>query len=286
MLRQKQRTLRNIIHCDGVGLHSGHTVNMTLRPAPVDHGVVFRRVDCAPHVDIPAHYDQISDTSLCTSLSNKGQRVSTVEHFLSALTGVGIDNLLVEINAPELPIMDGSAAPFVFLLNSAGIVEQQAPRKFLVVKSDIEVKDGSKKCTIRPYEGFRLSFTIDFKHACIDKSHQKAHYELGRDSYLGHVARARTFGFLSQVEELRKRNLILGASMRNAVVLDDDSVVNPEGLRGQDEFVKHKILDALGDLRLIGCQILGSFDGVCSGHRMNKQLIEKIMASGDYGLKH
>lgn len=257
-------------------------MTMRIRPAPYDFGVVFRRVDCSPPLDIQAHYSNVSDTSMSTSISSKGATVATVEHFLSAVVGLHVDNLLIEIDGPELPIMDGSSAPFVFLLRSAGLIEQDRARQVLVVKQPIYISEGQASCVVTPYHGFSVAFKIGFNHPCIDQTKQYARYDYGIDSYDATVARARTFGFMSQVEMLRKRNLIQGASTKNAVVLDDHGVVNQEGLRSDDEFVKHKILDAIGDLALMGVRLQGAFEGVCSGHGLNKRLIDKIMASGDY----
>src|SRR3990167_4421247 len=247
-----QRTLKNIIRATGVGVHTGQKVYLTLRPAPVNTGIVFVRADLDPVVEIPARSEFIGDTSLCTCLIKEGIRIATVEHLLSALAGLGIDNLYVEVSAPELPIMDGSASPFVFLIQSAGIIEQSAPKRFIRIKKKVKVKHEDKWVSIEPYHGFQVDFRIEFDHPVISGENQYAFIDFSSTSYVKEVSRARTFGFLSDYEYIRKQNLALGASLDNAVVLDEYKILNQDGLRYKDEFVKHKILDVIGDLFLLG----------------------------------
>ena len=268
----RQRTLKSPIRASGIGLHGGRKVFISILPAPVDHGVVFRRVDLSPAVDIPADALLIGETTLCSTLVRDGVKVATVEHIMSALAGMGIDNVLVELSSPEIPIMDGSAAPFMYLFQSAGIVEQNAPRTFLRVLQPVQVGEGDKYARLEPYEGFRLSFGIEFKHPAFKTSAQTATLEFSTASYMREVSRARTFGFMREFEMMRARNLALGASLDNAVALDDYRVVNPDGLRYDDEFVRHKILDAVGDLYLAGRPILGAYSAYKSGHALNNQL--------------
>ena len=248
----QQRTLKNVIRATGVGLHSGEKVYMTLRPAPVNTGVVFRRVDLEPVVEMPASAELVTETTLCTGLSCDGAKVQTVEHLMSALAGLGVDNVYVELSSAELPIMDGSAGPFVFLLQSAGIAEQNAPKRFIRIKSPVEVTEGDKVARFDPYEGFRVGFTVKFDHPMIPASQSRAEVEFSTGAYIKEVARARTFGFMRDLEYMRERNLGLGGSMDNAIVLDEFRVLNDDGLRYADEFVRHKILDAIGDLYLAG----------------------------------
>ena len=274
----RQRTLKNVIRATGVGLHSGEKVYLTLRPAPVDAGIVFRRVDLDPVVEIPARADLVTETMLCTGLSRDGGKVMTVEHLMSALAGLGIDNAYVDLSAPEVPIMDGSAGPFVFLLQSAGIAEQQAPKRFIRIKRPVEVRDGDKVARFEPHDGFRIGFTVEFAHPAIPASLSRAEVDFSTTSYVKEVSRARTFGFMHDLEFMRERNLGLGGSMDNAIVLDEFRVLNEDGLRYADEFVRHKILDAVGDLYLAGRPIIGAFEGFKSGHALNNKLVRALMA--------
>ena len=274
----KQRTLKSLISASGVGLHTGQKVTIKLRPAPVDTGVVFRRIDLASPVDIPARAELVGDTRLSSCLIKDGARVSTVEHLMSALGGLGIDNVYVDIDAAETPIMDGSASPFVLLVQQAGIEEQAAPKRFLRVTRRVEVKHGDKWARIDPYEGFKLSFSIDFKHPVIDRSTQSVSIDFAETSYLKEIARARTFGFMHEVEDLRDSGLALGGGLDNAVVLDEYRVLNADGLRFADEFIRHKLLDAIGDLYLMGKPLLGAFTAHKSGHALNNQLVRAVLA--------
>ena len=274
----RQRTLKNSIKATGVGLHTGEKIVLTLRPAPVDAGIVFRRVDLDQPVEIPARPENVSDTRLSTTLEVDGVRVSTVEHLLSALAGLGIDNLYVDLTSPEVPIMDGSAGPFVFLLQSAGIHEQEAPKRFIRIKRSVLVEDGDKWARFDPFDGFKVGFTIDFDHPVFKQSGQKAELDFSTTSFVKEVSRARTFGFMRDIELLRDRQLALGGSLDNAVVLDDFRVLNEDGLRYEDEFVKHKILDAIGDLYLLGHSLIGAFSGHKSGHALNNKLLRTLMA--------
>jgi UDP-3-O-[3-hydroxymyristoyl] N-acetylglucosamine deacetylase len=273
-----QRTLRNVIRATGVGLHSGEKVYMTLRPAPVDHGIVFRRTDLDPEVEIPARADLVTETMLCTGLSRDGGAVMTVEHLLSALAGLGIDNAGIELSAPEVPIMDGSSGPFVFLLQSAGIVEQDAPKRFIRIIRPVEVRDGDKVARFEPHEGFKLDFTVQFDHPAIPASASRAVVDFSTTTYVKEVSRARTFGFMRDLEFMRERNLGLGGSMDNAIVLDEYRVLNEDGLRYADEFVRHKILDAVGDLYLAGHAIVGAYVAYKSGHALNNKLVRALLA--------
>ena len=277
----RQRTLKTTIHATGVGVHTGDKVYLTLRPAPVNTGIIFVRVDCSPAVEIPAHSLFVGDTSLCTSLVKEGVRISTVEHLLSALAGLGIDNLYVEVTAPELPIMDGSAAPCVFLIQSAGIVEQHAPKRFIRIKKKVKVAHNDKWASIEPFNGFKVDFTIEFNHPVISDDVQHVVVDFSSLSYVKEVSRARTFGFLSDYELIRKQNLALGASLDNAVVLDEYKILNQDGLRYKDEFARHKILDVIGDLYLMGHSVIGKFKGYKSGHMMNSMLLTKLLADQD-----
>ncbi len=274
----QQRTLQNMIRATGVGLHSGEKVYLTLRPAPVDTGIVFRRVDLDPVVEIPARADYVTETMLCTGLSHDGGKAMTVEHLMSALAGLGVDNLYVELSAPEVPIMDGSSGPFVFLLQSAGIIEQNAPKRFIRILKTVEVRDGDKVARFEPYNGFRLGFTVEFDHPAIPTSRSRAVVEFSTENYIKEVSRARTFGFMRDLEYMRERNLGLGGSMDNAIVLDEFRVLNDDGLRYADEFVRHKILDAVGDLYLAGHPILGAYEGFKSGHALNNKLVRALLA--------
>jgi UDP-3-O-[3-hydroxymyristoyl] N-acetylglucosamine deacetylase len=273
-----QRTLQNRISASGVGLHSGERINMTLHPAPADTGIVFRRSDLSPNVDIPAHATQVGDTRLGTVLGQGGARVSTVEHLMSALAGLGVDNCLVELTAAEVPIMDGSADPFVFLLQSAGLAEQDQPKRFVRILERVEVRDADKWARFDPHDGFRVNFEIDFDHPLLSRGLTRATMEFSSTTYLKEVARARTFGFMRDLETLRRHNLALGGSLDNAIVLDDSKVLNAEGLRCSDEFVKHKVLDAIGDLYLLGYGLIGEFSGFKSGHGLNNRLLRELLA--------
>ncbi|EGH25251.1 UDP-3-O-[3-hydroxymyristoyl] N-acetylglucosamine deacetylase, partial [Pseudomonas amygdali pv. mori str. 301020] len=252
----KQRTLKNIIRATGVGLHSGEKVYLTLKPAPVNTGIVFCRADLDPVVQIPARAENVGDTTLSTTLVNGDVKVDTVEHLLSAMAGLGIDNAYVELSASEVPIMDGSAGPFVFLIQSAGLEEQDAPKKFIRILREVTVEEGGKRATFVPFEGFKVSFEIDFDHPVFRDRTQSASVDFSSTSFVKEVSRARTFGFMSDIEYLRKHNLALGGSVENAIVVDKDGVLNEDGLRYEDEFVKHKILDAIGDLYLLGNSLL------------------------------
>jgi len=275
----RQRTLRNVIRATGVGLHTGRKVFLTLRPAAPDTGIVFRRVDLDPPVEIVARAENVGDTSLSTSLAKGGTRIATVEHLLSAFAGLGIDSAYVDLSAPEVPIMDGSAGPFVFLIQSAGFDEQNAPKRFIRIKERISVEDGDKQARFEPFDGFKVSFAIEFDHPFFQQKSKHAEIDFSTTSFVKEVSRARTFGFMRDVELLRDRNLALGGSLDNAVVVDDYRVLNEDGLRYEDEFVKHKILDAIGDLYLLGHSLIGSFHGHKSGHELNNRLLRKLLAN-------
>jgi len=277
----KQRTLKNAIRATGVGLHTGRKVFMTLRPAADNTGIVFRRVDIDPPVDVPAAAHLVGDTMLGTSLIKDNTRVATVEHLMSAFAGLGIDNAYVDLSAPEVPIMDGSAAPFVFLLQSAGITEQSAPKRFIRIIKKVRVEQDDKWAEFTPYEGFKVNFKIDFEHPVFKTHLQSASIDFSTTSFLREVSRARTFGFLKDIEALRANRLALGGSIDNAIVLDDFRVLNEDGLRYEDEFVRHKILDAIGDLYLIGHSLLGEFTGYKSGHDLNNKLVRELNATPD-----
>jgi len=274
----QQRTLKNTIRATGVGLHSGDKVYMTLRPAPVNHGIVFRRVDLEPVVEVPADAELVTETTLCTGLTCNGAKIQTVEHLMSAMAGLGIDNAIVELSSAELPIMDGSSGPFVFLLQSAGIVEQDAAKRFIRIKSPVEVREGDKIARFTPYDGYKLGFTIEFDHPMIPAKQSRAELEFSTAAYIKEISRARTFGFMRDLEYMRERNLGLGGSMDNAIVLDEFRVLNDDGLRYTDEFVRHKILDAVGDLYLAGGPILGAYEGFKSGHALNNKLVRALLA--------
>ncbi|MDE2347134.1 MAG: UDP-3-O-acyl-N-acetylglucosamine deacetylase [Gammaproteobacteria bacterium] len=272
-----QRTLKNSIRASGIGLHTGNKVLMTLRPAAPDTGIVFRRTDLAQPVDIKARAEFVGDTMLGTTLHRGDTKISTVEHLLSALAGLGIDNALVEVSAAEVPIMDGSAGPFVFLLQSAGIEEQRAPKRFIRILESVRVEEGDKWARFDPYDGFKVNFEIEFDHPTFKKHAQVATMDFSTTSFLREVSRARTFGFMRDLESLRARNLALGGNMDNAIVLDDYRVLNEDGLRYEDEFVKHKILDAIGDLYLLGHSLIGEFSGYKSGHALNNRLLRTLI---------
>jgi UDP-3-O-[3-hydroxymyristoyl] N-acetylglucosamine deacetylase len=277
----RQRTLKNSIQANGVGLHTGEKVYLTLHPSAPDTGVVFRRIDLDPVVEIPAKAENVGDTMLSTTLIKEGARVSTVEHLLSALAGMGIDNLIIDVSAPEIPIMDGSAAPFVFLLQSAGIEEQDAPKKFIRVKRPVTVEQEGKKATFKPFDGFKINFAIDFDHPVFKNQTLNASIDFSTTSFVKEVSRARTFGFMHEFEYLRAKGLARGGSLDNAIVVDDSQIVNEDGLRFEDEFVKHKILDAIGDLYLMGNSIIGEFDAHKSGHGLNNASLLALIAEKD-----
>lgn len=274
----QQRTLKSLIRATGVGLHSGVKVTMTLRPAAPDTGIVFRRVDLDPPVELRADPFAVGDTRLASCLERDGVKVATVEHLMSALSGLGIDNAWVDVDAAEIPIMDGSAAPFVFLIQSAGIEEQKAAKKFIRVKKAVRVEEGDKWAELAPYDGFRLTFSIVFSHPVFDKSKTSVTVDFAEHSYVREVARARTFGFMQDVEAMRSQGLALGGSLENAIVMDEYRVLNADGLRYGDEFVKHKVLDAVGDLYLLGHPLLGAFAAHKSGHALNNKLLRALLA--------
>ena len=274
----RQRTLRQIVRARGIGLHSGNRVYMSVLPAGPDTGIVFRRIDLTPPVDVPAQAQLIGETTLCSTLVADGIKVATVEHLMSAFAGLGIDNAIVELSAPEVPIMDGSSAPFMFLMQSAGLHEQAAPKRFIRIKHPIQVQDGDKWARLEPYNGFRLNFSIDFPHPLIRASGQQGSLEFSTAAYIREVSRARTFGFMREFEMLRSRRLALGASLENAVAVDEYRVLNQEGLRYDDEFVRHKMLDAIGDLYLLGHPLLGAYSAFKSGHGLNNLLARALLA--------
>jgi UDP-3-O-[3-hydroxymyristoyl] N-acetylglucosamine deacetylase len=274
----RQRTLKNAIRATGIGLHSGRKVLMVLRPAPVNSGIIFRRIDLDPPVDIPARADNVTETTLGTTLALGEHGVSTVEHLLSALAGLGIDNCFVELTAGEVPIMDGSAGPFVFLVQSAGIDEQSSAKRFVRVCKPIEVREGDKWARFEPHEGFRVNFEIEFDHPVFHRHAQRATMDFSTTTFLKEVSRARTFGFMRDLETLRGRNLALGGTLDNAIVLDDYRILNEDGLRYEDEFVRHKILDAIGDLYLLGHSLIGEYTAYKSGHGLNNRLLRTMLA--------
>ncbi|WP_407278696.1 UDP-3-O-acyl-N-acetylglucosamine deacetylase [Aromatoleum evansii] len=273
----RQRTLKSLIKATGVGLHGGRKVQLVLRPAVPDTGIVFHRVDLDPVVDFPADPYSVCDTRMCSGLERDGAKVGTVEHLMSALAGLGIDNLHVDVDAPEIPILDGSAGPFVFLLQSAGIEEQQAPKRFLRVKKAVEYREDDKWVRLEPYDGFRLDFSIVFNHPAIDKTSTQVSIDFAEHSYVRDVARARTFGFMQDVEFMRANGLALGGSLDNAIVMDEYRVLNAEGLRYVDEFVKHKVLDAIGDLYLCGHPLLARYSAHKAGHALNNQVLRVLL---------
>jgi UDP-3-O-[3-hydroxymyristoyl] N-acetylglucosamine deacetylase len=277
----KQRTLKNVIRATGVGLHTGEKVYLTLRPASVDTGIVFRRTDLKKPIEIRACPENVSDTRLSTTLESDGVRVSTVEHLMSAFAGMGIDNAYVELTAPEVPIMDGSAGPFVFLIQSAGISEQSAPKRFIRIKRRLKLTDGDKWAAFEPFDGFKVSFGIDFNHPMFRNTAQKTTVDFSTTSFVKEVSRARTFGFMADLESLRQSGLARGGGVDNAIVLDDYRVLNEDGLRYEDEFVKHKVLDAIGDLYLLGHPLIGAFSAHKSGHSLNNKLLRRLVARRD-----
>jgi len=274
----RQRTLKSLVSASGVGLHSGQKVRMTLRPAPADTGIVFRRVDLASPVDIPARAELVGEARLASTLVKGDVKIQTVEHLMSALGGLGVDNAYVDLDAPELPIMDGSAGPFVMLIQQAGLEQQAAPKRFLRVLRRVEVTDGDKWARLEPYDGYKLSFSIDFRHPVIERSTQSVSIDFAETSYVKEIARARTFGFMHDVEDLRDSGLALGGGLDNAVVLDEYRVLNAEGLRFADEFIRHKLLDANGDLYLLGKPLLAAFSAHKSGHALNNRLLRVLLA--------
>lgn len=280
MQRVKQRTLKNKIQTTGVGLHTGKKVTLTLRPAPDNTGIIYRRTDLSPAVDFPVDAKSVRDTMLCTCLVNENNvRISTVEHINAALAGLGIDNIIIEVDAPEIPIMDGSASPFIYLLLDAGIAEQDAPKKFLRVKQTVRVENGDKWAEIRPYSGFKLDFTIDFNHPAIDGSSQRYQMDFSSESFIRQISRARTFGFMRDIEMLQSKGLCLGGSLDCAIVVDDYRVLNEDGLRFDDEFVRHKMLDTIGDLYMCGHNMLAEVVCYKSGHALNNQLLQALLAN-------
>ena len=277
----RQRTLNNTIRATGVGLHTGEKVYLTLKPAPIDSGIVFRRTDLDPVVEIEAKAMNVGDTTLSTSLVNGDVRVSTVEHLLSAMAGLGIDNAIIDVTAPEVPIMDGSAGPFVFLIQSAGIIEQDAPKKFIRIKKLVEVSQDDKTASFKPFNGFKVTFTIHFDHPAFKERNKEVTVDFSSTSFVKEVSRARTFGFMHEFEYLRSQGLARGASMDNAIAVDDAQVLNEDGLRYEDEFVKHKVLDAIGDLYLLGNSLIGEFNAFKSGHALNNMLLRELLAQKD-----
>ena len=277
----KQRTLKNVIRATGVGLHSGDKVYLTLHPAEPDTGIVFRRTDLDPVVEIPAKAENVGDTKLSTTLMNGDVRVSTVEHLMSAFAGLGIDNLIVDVSGPEVPIMDGSASPFVFLLQSAGIREQDAAKKFIRVTRDVTILQDDKAVTFKPFDGFKVNFEIDFDHPVFKTQVLTASVDFSSTSFVKEVSRARTFGFMHEFEYLRSVGLARGGSFENAIVVDDLKILNEDGLRYEDEFVKHKILDAIGDLYLLGNSLIGEFSAHKSGHALNNTALRALIADTD-----
>ena len=275
----KQRTLKNVIRATGVGIHTGKKVYMTLRPAAPNTGIIFRRVDLDPIVEIAAKATNVGDTSMSSTLVSGTTRIATVEHLLSAMAGLGIDNAYIDLSASEVPIMDGSAGPFVFLIQSAGIEEQNVAKKFIRIKQPLQVEHDGKWARFEPYDGFKVSFKIEFNHPVFHDHTNYAEVDFSTTSFLKEVARARTFGFMRDIEMLRARNLVLGGSLDNAVVVDDYRVLNEDGLRYEDEFVKHKVLDAIGDLYLLGHSLIGAFSGYKSGHELNNRLLRTLLAN-------
>jgi UDP-3-O-[3-hydroxymyristoyl] N-acetylglucosamine deacetylase len=274
----KQRTIKNAIRATGVGLHTGEKIYLTLLPAPVDTGIVFRRVDLNPPVEIEAKAHNVGETTLSTTLMNGDVRVSTVEHLLAAMAGLGIDNVIVELSAAEVPIMDGSAGPFVFLIQSAGVQEQSAPKKFIRIKKPVVLEEGDKRAAFLPFDGFKVTFSIDFDHPVFQGRSLSTSVDFSTSSFVKEVSRARTFGFMHEIEYLRSKGLARGGSVDNAIVVDDYRILNEDGLRYEDEFVKHKVLDAIGDLYLLGYSLIGAFSGYKSGHGLNNRLLRALMA--------
>lgn len=277
----RQRTLKNEIRATGVGLHTGQKVYLTLRPAPVNAGIIFRRIDLDPVVDIPATATNVGDTTLSTTLGDSDSGVSTVEHLMSAMAGLGIDNAIVDLSANEVPIMDGSAGPFVFLIQSAGIIEQSAPKKFIRIKKPVTIRDGEKYTSFKPYDGFKVNFTIEFDHPVFKDRKLDATVDFSTTSFVKEISRARTFGFMHEFEYLRSKGLVKGGSVDNAIVVDQYKILNEDGLRYDDEFVKHKILDAIGDLYLLGYGLIGEFSAYKSGHGLNNKSLRELLKQED-----
>ena len=277
----KQRTLKNSIEAVGIGLHTGKKIKLALHSAAANTGIVFRRVDLKEAVEIPAHARNVTDTRLSTTLGVDGTHISTVEHLLAAIAGLGIDNLYVDVDAPEVPIMDGSAGPFVFLLQSGGIKEQNAPKKSIRIKKEIKIKDKDRWIHLRPYEGFKIAFTIDFDHPVFQSREQRVEIDFNKTSFVASVSRSRTFGFLKDYEKLRERGLVMGGSLENAIVVDEHRIMNEGGLRSEDECVKHKVLDVIGDLYLLGHGLIGCCEGYKSGHELNNRLLIKLLADAE-----
>jgi UDP-3-O-[3-hydroxymyristoyl] N-acetylglucosamine deacetylase len=274
----KQKTLKNLVKAVGIGLHSGRKVELVLRPAAADTGIVFRRTDLNPPVDIPARAESVVDVRMATTVGRDGAIVGTVEHLSSALAGLGVDNCYVDVDAPEIPIMDGSAASFVFLIQSAGLVEQNAPRRFVRVLKPVEIREGDKWVRLEPHFGFKLSFSIDFNHPAIDATEQTVEVDLAREPFVSTVARARTFGFVNEVEALRAAGLAKGGNFENAIVMDEFRVLNADGLRSDDEFAKHKLLDAMGDLYMLGKPLIAAYSAHKGGHALNNKLLRALLA--------
>ena len=274
----KQKTLKTLVRTVGIGLHSGNKVELVLRPAAPNTGIVYRRTDLEPPVDIPASAEAVVDVRMATTVGRDGAIVGTVEHLSSALAGMGIDNCYVDVDAPEIPIMDGSAASFVFLIQSAGVVEQNAPRRFIRVKKPIEIRDGDKWVKLEPHFGFKLMFSIDFNHPAIDATEQVVEVDLAREPFVASVARARTFGFVNEVEALRAAGLAMGGNFENAIVMDEYRVLNTDGLRSGDEFAKHKLLDAMGDLYFLGKPLIAAYSAHKGGHALNNKLLRALLA--------
>lgn len=277
----KQRTLKTPIRATGVGLHTGKQISLTLLPAPVDSGIIFRRVDLNPPVDIPAKAHNVGETTLSTCLVKEGVRVSTVEHIMSALAGLGVDNAIVELNADEVPIMDGSAGPFVFLIQSAGVQEQNAPKKFVRILKEVVLRDGDKVARFLPFDGFKISFSIEFDHPVFKDRRPQTEIDFSSSSFVKEISRARTFGFMHEIEYLRSKGLAQGGSTANAIVVDQYRIVNEEGLRFEDEFVKHKVLDAIGDLYLLGHSLIGEYQAHKSGHSLNNRVLRQLIEQPD-----
>ncbi len=275
----KQSTLKTAVRTTGIGLHNGRKVYLSLHPAPIDHGIQFIRTDLPHAAPIKVGLDEVKNTQLATTVANSQASISTVEHLMSALAGLGVDNVRIEVSAAEIPIMDGSAAPFVFLLQSAGLVEQQAFKKFIKIKSPMEVRDGDKWARFEPYSGYLLDFTIAFDHPVLRRTNPHYQFDFSAKRYIEEISRARTFGFMRDLDYMRENNLALGGSLDNAIVIDDYRILNEDGLRYQDEFVRHKILDAIGDLYQLGYPIIGKFVGYKAGHALNNQLIRQLIAS-------
>ena len=276
-----QRTIRNPIKATGVGLHSGKEMNLELLPAPINAGITFIRTDLEPEIEIPAIFEYVGDTTLSTTLFKEGYRIGTIEHLLSAIAGLGIDNCVIRVDGPEIPIMDGSASPFVFLIQAAGLEIQDELKKFIRVKKEVRVERGDTFAAIKPFDGFKVSFEIDFDNPTISQYSQKASIDFSSTSFVKEVCRARTFGSMKDMDHLQSQGLALGANVDNAIAIGEHGIVNEEGLRFDDEFVKHKILDAIGDLYLLGHNLIGQFSGYKSGHSLNNELLRKILASED-----